>query len=268
VVILSPLIAFCGVSTTIAHTRSLTYLSKRRIHCQLQIQITEGESWRMRLLAPAPDAILRPAPEETTTPHYFDPGPRTDGELKSSTIQWGHHRLEWMVAPGIFSPRDLDDGSRLLLDALVVPTGGLLLDLGCGSGPLGLLPHLRDATLRSVLTDINPVALRCAAANARLHAPGRALVVHSWAASAIAPDRFDVVVTNPPIRAGRKVVEEILRGGLCSIKNGGSFYMVVRVQQGGWTLAARLGEWLGREPELVGRRKGYLVFRASKVGPV
>lgn len=200
------------------------------------------------------------------TTHYFTGGP-ADLPLEQVMIEWGGHSVRWTVAPGIFATRGLDDGSRLLLDGLTVASGQKLLDLGCGSGPLGLLPHLRTPGLMSVMVDVNPTALRCAVANAAALGIKTALCVLADGADAIQSAQFDVAVTNPPIRAGRKVVEGILRGGSASLKSGGAFYMVVRVQQGGWTLADRLEEIIGSKPELVRRRKGYLVFRAVKSPP-
>ena len=198
------------------------------------------------------------------TDHYFTAGP-SDVPLRQVMIEWRGHDLAWTVAPGIFSTGGLDDGSRLLLDAIAPAPGERLLDLGCGSGPLGVLPLIGAAGVTSVLVDVNPTALRCAAANVRTHGlTGRAFPLLADGAEALVPGSFDLTVTNPPIRAGRKTVEGILRGGAASLRGGGSFYMVVRVQQGGWTLAGRLEEILGARPELVKRRKGYLVFRAVK----
>jgi 16S rRNA (guanine1207-N2)-methyltransferase len=195
--------------------------------------------------------------------HYFI-GSSPDAPLSRVMVEWGGHKLDWTVAPGIFSTSGLDEGSRLLLDSIAVAPGQWLLDMGCGSGPLGLLPQLGTPDLTSVLVDVNPTAVRCARENARNLRLERTLVVLADGPGAIRPGRFDVALTNPPIRAGRKVVEEILRGSLDSLRVGGSLYMVVRVQQGGWTLAERAGVMNGSPAVLVKRRKGYLVFRCVK----
>jgi 16S rRNA (guanine1207-N2)-methyltransferase len=115
-----------------------------------------------------------------------------------------------------------------------------------------------------VLVDVNPTAVRCARENARALGLQRAFVVLADGPSAIRPGSFDLALTNPPIRAGRKVVEEILSGCATSLRVGGALCMVVRVQQGGWTLADRLGALMGAKPELMKRRKGYLVFRCVR----
>lgn len=179
-------------------------------------------------------------------------------------IEWGGRQIPWNVAPGIFASGGLDDGTRLLLDCLVFGRGQTLLDLGCGSGPLGLIPHLVTPDLISVLVDVNQTALACAAANASALGIRSAFPVLADGTAALRAGSFDVVVTNPPIRAGRKVVEGIFQGGATALKPGGAFYMVVRVQQGGWTLADRLEAAVGSKPELLRRRKGYLVFRARR----
>lgn len=199
------------------------------------------------------------------TSHYFTPG-APDAPLKQVMIEWSGRRFDWNVAPGIFATSGLDDGSRLLLDCVAPSPGQRLLDMGCGSGVLGLLPHVTQPDLTSVLVDVNPTAVRCARANARAMGLTRAFVVLADGPSAIAPGRFDLALTNPPIRAGRKVVEEILRGCADALRVGGALYMVVRVQQGGWTLAERLGEMMRATPVLVKRRKGYLVFTCPKPG--
>ena len=195
--------------------------------------------------------------------HYFTEE-SSAGPLHPVSIRYKTRTLPWNVAGGVFATRGLDEGTKLLLDCLRVAPGQLLLDAGCGTGAIGLLPHLDCSELASVLCDVNPAALACAAANARLHHVTGARLVRCWATTALLPGRFDVAASNPPIRAGRKVVEEILQGSINSLKPGGVFYMVVRVQQGGWTLAERLGEWAKSTPRLLLRSKGYLVFSLTK----
>ncbi|MBI4860946.1 MAG: methyltransferase [Candidatus Riflebacteria bacterium] len=199
-----------------------------------------------------------------STKHYFTGDAGDSPGLRQVTLRWRGMTIPWATAPGTFASGRLDEGTCILLDAARFTPGQWLLDLGCGSGALGLFPHLVSEGLTSVLVDINPTAVRCARANARGLGVDRALVVHGHAATAVLPGRFDVALINPPIRAGRKVVEEILWGALSSLRPGGSIYLVARVRQGGWTLATLLGRRLGQEPQLISRRKGYLVFHGVK----
>jgi 16S rRNA (guanine1207-N2)-methyltransferase len=187
-------------------------------------------------------------------------------------ISFAGRSLDWTTAPGVFARHGLDEGSRLLLECLDPRPGQWLLDAGCGTGVLGLLPHLACPGLTSVLIDVNPVALCCAAANARRLGISRSLVVQAGAeAFPFRPAAFDVAVVNPPIRAGRKVVEGLLGAAIEALRPGGDLLVVVRVRQGGWTIEERLRERTGVRTALLARRKGYLVFRcrspAGDTGP-
>ena len=74
---------------------------------------------------------------------------------------------------------------------------------------------------------------------------------------------FDAVITNPPIRAGKKVVYGIFEGAAAHLADGGALYAVVRKQQGAPSALAFLKE-LFREAEVIERSGGYWILRAIK----
>lgn len=196
--------------------------------------------------------------------HYFDRQLAPDFVLRTVPLLWEGRVLDWAVGPGVFCGDGLDAGTALLLSTMSVAPGERLLDIGCGSGPLGLLPHLSQPSLFSVLTDVSAAALVAARENVRRLGLTTAHVVTDSAAASIRPASFDVAVTNPPIRAGNQVVEEILMGAVAALRPGGRFGMVVRVRQGGHTLARRLAQRIGVPVTLVARKKGFLVFWSTR----
>ncbi len=107
--------------------------------------------------------------------------------------------------PGVFSWEHLDEASAILADVMQVRRGDDVLDLGCGSGPLGLVAARLSETGRVSMVDVDSEAVRCTArgiANAGL---SNGEVHSSDVASAVLTERFDVVLTNPPFHVGKSV---------------------------------------------------------------
>ncbi len=172
--------------------------------------------------------------------------------------------LELRTDAGVFSPRRLDPGTRLLLDtAPPPPDRGDLLDLGCGYGPLALVLACRspDATVWAV--DVNRRALALTAANAA--AAGLASVRCAAPADRSLPATFAVIWCNPPIRIGKHALHELLGRWLPMLDRGAAAYLVVQRNLG----SDSLQRWLddsGWAAERVAARAGYRVLRATS-GP-
>ena len=107
--------------------------------------------------------------------------------------------LTLVVPPDVFNPRLLRSGEFLVSQARRLPSGARVLDLGCGSGAIGLAAAKRGCSV--VAVDINPSAVRCTRANALLN--GVDLDVRQGDLFApLAEERFDVVLFNPPYYRG------------------------------------------------------------------
>lgn len=131
---------------------------------------------------------------------------------------------------GLFSPRRIDDGSRLLLETLEregIGAGGAALDIGCGYGPLGLW-LARGAPEADVhLVDRDFVAVDYAAANARRNGLGNAHAYLSDGFSRVPSDaRFDLVVSNLPAKVGNELFRLLFADAHAHLNPGGRFVVV------------------------------------------
>jgi 16S rRNA (guanine1207-N2)-methyltransferase len=115
-----------------------------------------------------------------------------------------------------------------------------------------------------MLVDVNPRAAALAAENVRLNAVINAEVRCGDGCAPVADRRFDLVLFNPPIRAGRSVVVRLMTEAHACLMPGGRLYMVVRTRQGARTLARRLGDIFARVTE-VERGSGFRVYEARDV---
>lgn len=130
--------------------------------------------------------------------------------------------------PGTFAEGRLDAASSMLLDALSLPPSGRLLDLGCGSGVLGVEAARREPALSVVLADHDHLAVRAAAETAAL-ADVTARAIPSSVYAKVAPP-FDVILCNPPFHQGvetdRAVAEAMVTEAPRMLTTGGALWVV------------------------------------------
>ena len=138
------------------------------------------------------------------TDQYYTREPSSASRPVPCAFVYRGHGFRMETDAGVFSKGELDEGTRLLLDALPELRGDVL-DLGCGWGAIGVALAKTNPGAVLTLADVNLRALRLAEANAA-QAGVSVRILESDGFSALADERFDAVVTNPPIRAGKQVI--------------------------------------------------------------
>ena len=165
---------------------------------------------------------------------------------------------------GVFSKDGLDDGSRLLLETIAkTDLGTNILDLGCGIGPIGIVLAHFDPNRLITMADVSDRALECAKRNAIANGVNeRVSILKSDVYENIAAS-FSTIVTNPPIRAGKKVTYAMYAGALDHLNEGGRLVLVIRKQQGAPSCQRYL-ETLFSKVEVLCQHKGYRILIATK----
>lgn len=196
--------------------------------------------------------------------HYFT----NDEKLASNprSVIYSINGIEFDLESdlGVFSKNRLDYGSEVLIKSLLSENlGNSLLDLGCGIGPIGLTLAYFSPQLNVVCSDVNTRALSLCEKNARrLGLEKRITCLRSDIYIEI-EGKFQSIVSNPPIRAGKKVTYEIYNGAKDHLIDGGSLYIVIRKAQGALSVKDHLEELFGNVTVL-DRSKGYYVLKATK----
>lgn len=138
--------------------------------------------------------------------------------------------LQLFSRPGVFSWEHLDEATAILADVMRVQRGDDVLDLGCGSGPLGLTAARLSETGRTCMVDVDSEAVRCAARAVSVAGLTACDVHTSDVAAAVSDSRFDVVVTNPPFHVGKAtdldVPTQFILDAHAVLKPGGSLQLV------------------------------------------
>ena len=169
--------------------------------------------------------------------------------------------MRFTTDAGVFSRGELDKGTKLLLDALP-DLHGRVLDLGCGWGAIGVTVGKKYPDTDVTMADVNHRALALAQDNAEKN--GVSLrCLESDGMAALMTEKFDTVITNPPIRAGKQVIYRMFADIAACLAPGGSLYLVIRKQQGAESCMKYL-KTLYAQVEKLSRSEGFWVLKASE----
>ncbi len=162
---------------------------------------------------------------------------------------------------GVFSKDGLDYGTRLLLENLdLEDVRGDVLDIGCGYGPIGIiLGRVTDASI--TMCDVNRRALHLARMNAKKNHVELVSVVESNCYEGLGDQKFDCIITNPPIRAGKAIVNEIVLNARLHLKEDGTLYLVIRKEQGAKSMLEQLKVYY--QVSIIFRKKGFFVIKCK-----
>jgi len=153
--------------------------------------------------------------------------------------------LPLVTVPGLFSPGELDHGTRLLLETSTVADGDRVLDLACGYGPVGVYAAT-VADTEAVLTDDDARATQCARGSLEASSVDAAVVTGDGT-SGVADRRFDRILCNPPTHAGRGVLTDLFSGAGEVLAPGGRLSVVHHSRLDLDDLLARAGSIRDRE---------------------
>lgn len=164
------------------------------------------------------------------------------------------------VDNGVFSKSGLDFGSRTLLENLrLEEIKGDVLDFGCGYGPIGI--YVADNTSANVdMVDVNERSIGLALENADINKVN----VHIFKSDVYenVDKKYDFIITNPPIRVGKKILYDILFGANNHLKSDGELWLVVNKDQGAKSLVKDLSKVY--DTEVIKKNKGFYIIKAKK----
>jgi len=191
--------------------------------------------------------------------HYFSSAPKSDECFGIIRASLRGRNFEFMTSASVFSKKKVDLGTHVLVDAMVLPQKGSVLDIGCGYGVVGITAATSNSKLHVVMTDVNMRAVRLAKQNLQTNHIKNAEVRHGDLYEPVLGLIFDCVLSNPPVSAGMDVVKAIIEGGPQMMVPGGSFQMVIRSKIGAKILPETFCNAFGN-CEVLARESGYRVL--------
>lgn len=193
---------------------------------------------------------------------YFENDPSLSQEQIQVHYKINDHTFTLTSVPGVFSNRNLDMGSRLLIEqTLKLNITGKVLDLGCGYGPIGLTLYYFNKDISLTLSDINSSACVCARKNAQ-DLKLNVNVIESNAFEQI-NEEFDLILFNPPIRAGKQTIYQMFLEAHQHLNEGGRLIIVIRKDQGAISAHEYIQSVFGNG-SLLYRKHGYHLYSYTK----
>jgi len=197
--------------------------------------------------------------------HYFSKQPQSKRSPKQWKYQLRGNEFRFTSDVGVFSKNEVDFGSRLLIEQFTEPNvEGDLLDLGCGYGPIGISLAASYPKRNVVMSDVNERAIQLAEKNAKNNQISNVEVARSDGFSGLTNRMFAAVVTNPPIRAGKRTVHQLFEDSKKALKEDGTLWVVIQKKQGAPSAKEKIDHVFGNV-EVIARRKGYYLLRALNI---
>lgn len=195
--------------------------------------------------------------------HYYT----NNVDLKSQETQipfrYRKHHLTFISDFGVFSKERVDYGSRVLLESMNISKDQLsLLDVGCGYGTLGISLKKEYPWLQVEMVDVNERAVHLANQSIQYN---QVKEIKAYLSSVYenVNNTFDVIVSNPPIRAGKKVVFEIIEKAFDHLYENGELIIVIQKKQGAPSAKKKMEEIFGN-CEIVTKDKGYYILKSIR----
>ncbi|MDQ0352409.1 16S rRNA (guanine1207-N2)-methyltransferase [Alkalibacillus filiformis] len=197
--------------------------------------------------------------------HYYVNNPQKQSNPSRFQTTINSYNLIFQTDDGVFSKKQIDYGTRVLIDQFESPEiEGDLLDVGCGYGPIGVVLAKSNKNHNVVMIDINERAVNLANQNIEKNGVTNATAYVSDGLSGVKQKGFAAIVTNPPFRAGKDVVVNIIEESREKLKEDGYFWLVAQKKQGAPSLKNKMEEVFGNV-EVVKRDKGYYVLKSKKI---
>lgn len=199
------------------------------------------------------------------TEHYYTNSPQTKTKEEKHQIFVANFSLNLWTDHGVFSKSGLDYGSRVLIDTVIHTFNQVdsVLDVGCGYGPIGLSLAKNYINAQIEMIDINARAIHLAQKNSVENQVNNASIYQSNIYEAVEKKDFELIVSNPPIRAGKLVVHHIIEQSKAHLKAGGALVIVIQKKQGAPSAQKKMHEIFGNS-EVLTKDKGYYIIKSIK----
>jgi 16S rRNA (guanine1207-N2)-methyltransferase len=195
--------------------------------------------------------------------HYYSENPKTPPKFGIIRTTLRNRPFEFLTASSVFSVKRVDLGTSILIESMVLPETGNVLDVGCGYGVVGIAAATFNKKLRVIMTDVNRRAVVLSRQNAEKNRVHNVEVRQGDLYEPVQDFCFNCILSNPPVSSGMNVVEAIIRNAPKVMASKATLQMVVRSKIGKKTLPEIFFETFGNF-QILSIESGYRVLVGQK----
>ena len=190
--------------------------------------------------------------------HYYTDNKDLNSKRKEFEYYFDNEVFNFTTDNGVFSKDNVDYGSYILIKTIYLrELGNSLLDLGSGYGPIGIILKRFNPDLDIEMVEVNSRAVELSILNCKNNKTD--ISVHLCEDIETLDHKFDTIVLNPPIRAGKKIIYSLYEKSKKMLNDDGHLYIVIRKAHGARSSIKEL-ETLFRQVEIINSDSGYLVI--------
>ena len=198
--------------------------------------------------------------------HYFSENQNIKSEKRKIKYAIEDKDFEFITDNGVFSKSKVDFGTDLMLKVFMKNFNSQekldILDIGCGYGVVSAVIKTFYPFLDITLSDVNERALELSEENLKNCNINEYSIIKSSAFDNIS-EKYDIILSNPPIRAGKEIIFKIYEGAYEHLREEGEFYCVIQTKHGAKSTKKKLEEIFGNCDTLT-IDGGYRIYRAKK----
>ena len=196
--------------------------------------------------------------------HYYTNNPTTESREKIINSTIANENLKFYTDNGVFSKESVDFGTKTMLESFnTEKEDAKVADIGCGYGVISIFLAKKYPTFKFTMVDVNNRVLELSKKNIELNNINNEVEVLESSSFDNVEGNFDIVLTNPPIRAGKKIVHKIMIDSYEHLNAQGELWVVIQKKQG-MASCKKLLEDTFSMVEVVTKNKGYYILKAVK----
>ena len=195
--------------------------------------------------------------------HYYTADPTVKSDERKIEYEIAGNEFVFISDNGVFSKNHVDIATSFLMKTIYEELNGDILDVGCGYGVIGITAAKNENVRSVTMLDINHRALELCKRNSEKNKVDSKVKIIESNGFENVDEKYDIIITNPPIRAGKSVIYKMYEDAKEHLRENGALYLVINKKHGAPSTITYLNTLFGN-CEVLDKKTGFNVIKCVK----